>query len=161
MNVRSLDDARRERGNDALDFFSASTKPKLINDVTYPWWDNLLDELNELLRLHAGWDGYQGRPVKLATATFALEILKVVCGRGTGRPDIMSGSGGDLLIEWEQGQKLIQVHVRGANNFLVYRTDDASGLEEERLLRNDVSILETWIDWLSGDGSDAATATAR
>lgn len=160
MNVLSLHDARREREYSDLSFLSASTKPKSINDVTFPWMDDLVAELNELLRLHAGWDGYQGRPVKLATAIFALEILKAVCGRGTSRPDIMSGSGGDLLIEWEQGQKLIQVHVRGVNNFLIYRTDDASGLEEEHSLRNDVSDLEAWIDWLSGDGSDVATATA-
>lgn len=160
MTVVQLDDARRKRQYEATNFFSASSAPKLINDASISWIDDIIADLDELLQLNEGWDGYQARAIPFATAVFTLEILKAVCRGDTDRPDIMPGSGGDLLVEWERGRKILEAHVRGPNDFIIYRRDDESGLEDEIPLRNDVSDLASWLDWLSEDGGDVGSAAA-
>ena len=152
--VVSIEGARRRKT-----FENAGTPSALlITDASVPWFQTTTVALGELLKLEPGWDGYQARPVRFATAVFALEILKAACQSNTPRPDIMPGSGGDLLIEWERAQKLLQAHVRAPNDFTVFRRDDESGLEDEKPLRNDVSLLASWLDWLGEDGGNVAAA---
>ena len=160
MTVVSLEGARRRKDFEIVDASSAAGMPLLIADALNPWIQRITTMLDELLKLKPGWDGYQGQPVPFATAVFALDVVKGACRSGTPRPDIMPGSGGDILMEWEHGAKLVHVHVRAPNDFTIYRRDDESGLEDEMPLRNDVSRLASWLNWLSEDGGDVAAAAA-
>lgn len=157
MTVILLDKYRYSRelgGRESSD----GTTPRLITEPRIPWLSRIRARLEELTRLEPEWDGYQGRPVSYATAVFAMNILATACRGDSPSPDVMPGSGGDILIEWENGPRLVQVHVRAPNEVCIYRSDDAGGLEEEQTIRNDVSRLTEWLEWLARDGGDAEAA---
>lgn len=68
--------------------------------------------LDELVNLEPGWDGYNGQPVSLENANFALEILKQVClSPNAPVPQIVPGVNGDLQMEWHTHSVEIELHI--------------------------------------------------
>ncbi len=132
-----------------------------INDVGGMWTKDLTARLEELIRLQPGWDGYNGRPVALANAIFALGMLNRLYSSAIPAPDIVPGYTGDLQAEWHVGDVDIELHVKAPNSVVAWRsTPDAGEDGEELVLQNDFTILGTWIEQLADKINAVAAAVA-
>ena len=115
-----------------------------------PWRGEVLQRLEELVRLEPGWDGYDGEPVSLENAVFALRMLEAACRPDSPAPQIVPGNGGDLQIEWHEKKAHIELHIRepyAVNAWRSLRGRTAEGEEHE--LTHDFTIVATWISQLT------------
>jgi len=131
----------------------------LVSEPALPWRNDVIDRLEELVRLRDGWDGYNAEPVSLANAYFALRILESICPSDVAVPQIVPGSGGDVQIEWHTNDTDIELHVKAPNDVVAWRKSPTTGDDGE-----EIPLTNNFIDiarWLEALGSDiAATAAA-
>lgn len=117
-----------------------------ITDVVGVWPPEVIARLEELVRLEQGWDGYDGRPVSLENAVFALRMLEAICRASTPSPQIVPGPGGDLQLEWHTLRGDVELLVRGPNSvrawYCMANADD-DGVEVE--LTNDFTTVAEWV----------------
>lgn len=132
----------------------------LISAPVRRWRDEVVQRLNELAALCEGWDGYAGRPVNFETANFALRLLEVTCGFDAPTPQIVPGSDGDLQLEWHVGSVDIELHVRGPNDVIAWRSIGDTLDGEELILTNDFTAVVSWIADLPEPFRDDAFSAA-
>lgn len=112
----------------------------LIDELDHDWWDEVMAQLQDLVSLEIGWDGYQGEPVSFENANFALRVLEAICSCDTPTPHIVPGTGGDLQIEWHTHVAEIELHVLSPNNVHAWISSAETGSEgEEFTLKTDFS----------------------
>ena len=118
-----------------------------IEDVWARWGEDVTRELEDLVRLPHGWDGYQAEPVSFTNAAFALQMLDKVCGPRAATPAIVPGVAGDLQIEWHTELGDIELHVRAPNDVEAWclRAADDNSDGEEKELKNNFSIVASWV----------------
>ncbi|MCW5684267.1 MAG: hypothetical protein KIT85_07705 [Pseudolabrys sp.] len=121
----------------------------IVPELSYGWRDDVIQRLNELVRLPRGWDGYHGGPVAFSNAHFALRMLEAVCGMGSPAPQIVPGADGDLQIEWHTDSAVIELHVLGPNHVHAWRQLSDGSDPEELSLGNDFTTVARWISRLS------------
>lgn len=118
----------------------------LINENDYPWSDDVKKQLEELIQLPYGWDGYQGVHVSFENATFTLRMLEAICGLKTITPQIVPGIAGDLQIEWHTLKGDIELHVKKPNDVHAwYALADGDPDGEEMELTNNFAPIESWV----------------
>lgn len=124
----------------------------LIEDVDGRWGDEVRNKLQSLVRLSPGWDGYEAIPVSFTNAVFALQMLEKVCTSNTPAPAIVPGVEGDLQLEWHTAKGDIELHVLAPNNVHAWhaKLDGENPDEEERVLKNDFSIVAEWVKEIAG-----------
>ena len=127
------------------------TEPDMV------WRDEVIQRLEELVRLEAGWDGYHGVPVTFENATFALRMLEATCRDYVTAPQIVPGTSGELQIEWHTETGDIELLVKGPNSVHAWRCDAEE--EEEVDLTNDFLVVSRWVSKLM-EPSIALRATA-
>src|SRR6266581_1593483 len=140
---------------------SLPTRPArlIISEPVHGWRDAVAKQLEELVRLPAGWDGYAAEAVSLLNANFALRLLERVCASDTIVPQIIPGSSGDLQIEWHTAHGDIEIHVRAPNDVLAWRSNEQIGPDGEELtLTNDFIAVAHWLEDLEPPGAAAAAA---
>lgn len=116
-----------------------------LAESTPLWRTDVMHQLQELVHLQSGWDGYQGHPVANENAAFALGILQATCRESTPPPQIVPGPAGDLQIEWHTLRGDVELLVCGPNKvrawYCLAPNDDG---EEVELTNNFVDVAE-WI----------------
>lgn len=118
----------------------------LVIEPDYSWRSTVVADLEELVRLPVGWDGYHGLPVSLLNANFALRMLDVICGSGAQTPQIVPGLEGDLQIEWHTLKGDVELHVLGPNRVHGWcQILDTVAREDELELENDFSEVGAWV----------------
>ena len=140
---------------------SLPTRPArlIISEQAYRWRDAVVQQLEELVRLAPGWDGYSGEPVSLLNANFALRLLEKVCAGNTTVPQIVPGSSGDLQIEWHTPRGDIELHVRAPNDVFAWHSNAQTGADgEEVALTTDFIAVANWLEDLEPPGAAAAAA---
>lgn len=131
-----------------------------MNDISNAWAKELEAQLESLIQLRDGWDGYQARPVSFSTAVFTLNMLGRLYLDGLPPPDLVPGYAGDVQAEWHIGDTDIELHVRGPNSVLAWRATPATGEDGEVIeLKNDFTVVGDWIKQLA-DSANANTAAA-
>jgi hypothetical protein len=137
------------------------TRPARL-PVTEPdqkWRPEVINRLQELLRLDEGWDGYNGQPISLLNAHFALRVLEATCSSRTSVPQIVPGTSGDLQIEWHTDRADIELHVRAPNDVFAWHRNASTGPDgEEVILTNNFIVVANWIEDLERPGAAAAAA---
>lgn len=106
------------------------------------WQSTVKARLEEIVRLHEGWDGYRGRPVSFGNALFALRVLESICSIDAPPPEIVPGCSGDLQIEWHLPGGDIELHVRAPNDVHAWRSMPS---DEELILSTDFSAIADWL----------------
>jgi hypothetical protein len=129
---------------------------RLVQRPEFQWHKAALDQLNELVALERGWDGYRAGPVRFDTANFALQMLESACRDDTPCPQIVPGSDGDLQVEWHFADCDIEVHVRGPLQVTAWSR--INGVEQELELTNDFTVLAQWISSIAVHNVAAAAA---
>ena len=128
--------------SDSIAAFSGSVIRRVVQAPRFPWIEAALEELKELCRLERGWDGYQGQPVSLPNAYFALQILENTCTEKTMKPQFIPGSRGDLQIEWHTSDVDLEIHVRAPFDVDVWFRDQTTGaLGQEEYIQRDLGPL--------------------
>lgn len=109
------------------------------------WYHSTVKQLEELVRLANGWDGYDGKPVSMMNAIFALQILGKACWESTPAPQIVPLSDGGLQVEWHTLNGDLELLIRGPNSVRAWRSLDNNddGLELE--ITNDVLPIANWV----------------
>lgn len=133
-----------------------------VSDPERKWVRPVQDRLEALVeKLQPGWDGYQGMPVSLLNAWFALRMLEATCGETAPIPQIVPGSRGDLQIEWHTAKGDIELHVRAPNDVHAWRmtTEDAPDGQELHLTNDFVKVAE-WVAELAEATIAPRTAAA-
>jgi hypothetical protein len=94
-----------------------------IIDSTHPLRSHVINELNSLVCLPMGWDGYRAKPVSLDNAEYALSIFDRLCHKESPIPQIVPGIDGDLQLEWHIGNTSIEIHIVSPNNIYIWTND--------------------------------------
>ena len=138
---------------------SSSVERILVVEPTRQWRSGVVAQLEKLVKLPFGWDGYRGRPVSFETANFALRMLESTCDTGAPEPQIVPGSSGDLQIEWHSSEAHIELHVRAPNDVHCWRATVDTGQEGEDIpLTINFKVVSTWVRQLSESVRGVATA---
>jgi len=145
-NVISLEDHHNARSTPRTD--EERDIRFRISDPESLWIGDIVKKFEKLNSLPTGWDGYQGRPIPLSTSIFAIELLNAVCHQCSIKPEIFPGSAGDVVIQWECKERLVEAHIRKANHHAIYRRDDLLDFEEDFEGRNNLSELLSYLEWL-------------
>lgn len=159
------------RATSAFSVGSSSGSPKVLNfappvaritmnDTSNPWARDLERQLESLIQLREGWDGYRARPVSFSIAVFAHNMLGRLFLQGLPPPDLVPGYAGDVQAEWHIGNTDIELHVRAPNNVIAWRATPATGEDGEEIeLKNDFTVVGDWIKQLvEADHANAAAA---
>ena len=123
--------------------------------------DKVYKELEELVRLENGWDGYKAGPVSMDNANYALRILEGICSESTPPPHIVPGINGDLQLEWHTDSVEIELHIVGPNNVYFWTNDSEICPEDEaiHITASDFTGVSSKIAELTESGNDWIAAT--
>lgn len=135
----------------------------IVSEAQRDWRPAAVERLQELVRLKRGWDGYQGQPVKLENAFFALTLLEAICPtESPAPPQIVPGFTGDLQVEWHLPAAQIELQVLAPNRVHAWRLaadgDDPDG--ESLELTNDFAHVVGWLQDAAGAPGAANAAAA-
>lgn len=125
----------REIDSSTISSFTKKRTRILVSEpgYSYNWWPDIQKRLEHLLCLESGWDGYQGEPVSLSNASFALKVLESICTNDTPPPQIVPGTGGDLQIEWHSNATEIELHIIAPNNVEAWICSSETGEDGKEL----------------------------
>lgn len=134
----------------------------VVFEPSRAWRDVVMQRLTELVQeLEHGWDGYEGGPVSLENAMFALRMLEAVCGPAAPPPQLVPGPSGDLQIEWHTLGGDIELHVLAPNRVQAWRQTAGSDENGQSLeLTFDFGPVAGWVGELSEPNLAAAIAAA-
>lgn len=159
-NIDSLS-TQSSAGTSTVVNWSGRQARVLIGESNSQWRSAVCMQLENLIRLKDGWDGYRGKAVRLEVANFALRLLDVVCAPNALAPQIVPGVDGDIQIEWHTDAAQIELRVFGPNKVSAWRlTPDSAPDGEEFELRVDFLIVSNWIKELTEGDSASKRAAA-
>jgi hypothetical protein len=105
-----------------------------VQQPNYAYKNQIIEKLQELVRLEQGWDGYKAQPVSLDNAMYAVRILETICSNATPLPDIFPGVNGDLQLEWHTEYVQIELHIISPNKILFWANDSSMCLTDQETL---------------------------
>jgi hypothetical protein len=102
--------------------------PRTNNSIRVPGsgyrhHNQVANELQALIRLETGWDGYRAKPVSLHNVHYALNILEKICSDESPDPQIFPGTNGDLQLEWHINDIDIELHIVRPNDVYFWTND--------------------------------------
>lgn len=102
-------------------------------NLSRPDWRQAAERrLNQIIRLPAGWDGHQGKPVNATIASYAYRLLEALLVRpGVPLASITPLSYGGLVLEWHRKGWDVEIEIDAPASHHVYTHELASGTERE------------------------------
>jgi hypothetical protein len=143
--------------------FKRPEKRNFITDEVNKWSVITGQKLEDLVNLPLGWDGYNGRGVKIQNAFFAINLLASICPPNFPPPAIVPGSDGSLQLEWHDFEFDIEIDISAPYKATAWRLDhkmDNSISEQTIELTNDFKAVSIWINDFITRRSHANTASA-
>lgn len=87
------------------------------------WFDPVVNELVQLLKLQRGWNSYNAVPVSVDAFTSALQVLFFVMQAETPVPSMVPTTRGNIQIEWHMRGMDLEVEIIDASHFRVSYED--------------------------------------
>lgn len=123
-----------------------SSSQNLVFENISVWNDETIEQLNKLVKLRSGWDGYQAQPVSFENAHFAMQMLQSVCRNNTPAPQIVPGVSGDLQIEWHTLDSDVELHVLAPNHVNAsFSRIGENPIEIDLVLTFDFTTVVNWV----------------
>lgn len=119
-----------------------------VNGHQSRWMKELANRFQSLTELQRGWDGYDGRPVSFACATFAANLIERLYESDVPAPNLVPGSDGTLQIEWHRNNYDVEIDVLGPFKVNAYRYNQLTEKEDEFTLDTDFTALSEWVSAL-------------
>lgn len=114
------------------------------------WFPQIRARVIGLLKLPAGWDGHDGKPVNRGTMTFALQFLSQELDASTPAPWLVPLSYGGIQAEWHEKELDLEIEFIAPNKIHAFCEDHRSGqvlIDDE--LETDFTALEGPINELT------------
>src|SRR5271166_5196410 len=111
---------------------AASTSELSFFDLSAaPWFQSVVDRLNHLLRLEAGWGGPGTLPVNRSVVERTLQALAFVLAPKARPPSISPGQDGSLQLAWYTRDFELEIDVPVADEIVASLYEHDSGRESE------------------------------
>jgi hypothetical protein len=108
---------------------------RLVTQGPRPLWADLAEkQLNEMLSLEPGWDGYRAREVTAAAVEATVQILDRFMNEAVEFPDLFPLGDGGIQIEWHADGVDIEVEVSPEGDAFVL----ATGLNDRTLAEGEL-----------------------
>ena len=136
------------------------TDDTLFTDVM----EGFLDRITALMALPVGWDGYDGVPVSVENAAFAMGLLGSYHPHENPPVFILAGVCGDIQLEWHGESGDIELHVVAPHVVEAWHRDERLGWEGETvLLTTDFTVVAQWLTQLAlgADPQEDASSIQR
>ena len=135
----SIMDAELGRGASVVNL--ASIRQNQTNNDLRRWISSVLPAIDEFIRLPQGWDSYSGKPLKLDTGMFALQLLYDVMNPRVPVPLVAPTSPGGVQFEWHQERLDLELCINAPYDCDLYFIDNQTGEEGSYHLTTDFSRL--------------------
>jgi len=112
-----------------------------INNDLQRWIGSVFPAVQEFLRLPVGWDSYNGKPLKLETGMFALQLLYDVMTPQVPVPLVAPTSAGGIQFEWRRDGFEMELCVAAPYDCELSYRDQQTGEEDSLPLTTDFSAL--------------------
>ena len=111
-----------------------------------PWSDLVADRLVQLLRLPAGWDGHNARPISRTLVDYACHLLPRLVRPGVPAPFVAPLATGGLQLEWHRNGWDLEIEIEAPGRLYVYVREVATDQESEFDLTDDLRQLQPKLD---------------
>ncbi len=101
------------------------------------WLPTVQERIRQLVGLPEGWDGHDGKPVKIDVARFALRLLRETLDPLGPAPQLVPLSYGGLQLEWHENGIDLEIEVEAANRIFVSFEDHSTGEQLEKEMSTD------------------------
>jgi hypothetical protein len=127
---------------------SAQTSEAIAIGTLSPGLEAAVLAVLKLSAMKAGWDGYRSPAIGQAAIAGALNVLGMLEGLALPKPHVSPVAGGGIQIEWEKGDKELELEF-ARTGALAYLKADPAGEEEGALAPGHRHKLWTLLVWLS------------
>jgi hypothetical protein len=104
------------------------------------WQTRVVPALLKYAQLPIGWDGYSGRPMRLDTGFFALQVLDAVMRSRTPLPQVVPTAVGGVQFEWHERGIDLELHITAPYECEIWFEDQTGILAPiSEILTNDLS----------------------
>lgn len=125
------------------DLQRSARTPSLTDSEPSRWEWSVLGQLQRLLQLEKGWDGYGSGRIRTDVLFFAAELLYRTMLRDTPAPHITPMSHEGVMLEWHESGIDLEIEIEAPGHLWVTYADAAQGIDEEWSLKADfVSLSE-------------------
>jgi hypothetical protein len=109
-----------------------------------------VEALADLLKLPAGWNSYQSKPIAPQNVLHAIRLLAELIRPQTPAPAVVPRVQGGIQLEWHTGTIDIEVYVDSPEqvNFFAEHVESGESTEGSLIGREDV--LKAWVQRISG-----------
>jgi hypothetical protein len=114
------------------------------------WQIKILEPLLRFSRLPDRWDGYSGRPLRMDTGFFALQVLEAVMRPRTPLPQVVPTAMGGVQFEWHERDIDLELHISAPYECEIWFEDHQRVLPPiSEILSNDLSLARTAVGALT------------
>lgn len=112
------------------------------------WLKDAQDELHKLKELPENWDSYGSSRIKDKAVKTTANLLVDTAKFGMPKPYIFPVSGGGLQLEWQQGNKELEIEILPNGKIEYLKVNENGEMEEGEILELDIWRL---VKWFRGD----------
>jgi hypothetical protein len=120
---------------------SSSRTPSLTDGEPSHWEDSVRKQLERLLQLEKGWDGYGAGPLRRDVLIFAAGLLYNVLSKDAPAPHITPMSHEGVMLEWHESGIDLEIEIEAPGDVWVSFVDSARGIDDEWPLKANLDSL--------------------
>ena len=128
---------------------SALPGPELADLVVSVWQSSFTEQVKEISKLKAGWDGFQAGPIRLDVIKFAIHVLQEIMLPNTPAPHLTPMSHEGLMLEWHQNGIDLEIEIEKPGQLWMSFEDVIDKIDQEKPLSSDLATLVTPIQTLT------------
>lgn len=113
------------------------------------WHRSVLQQVQEILALRDGWDGFNAGPIKNDVIEFSVRVLEDIMRPNTPAPHMTPMSHEGLMLEWHENGIDLEIEVERPGDLWVSFEDTVERIEEEKPLKSDLRTLAGPIEKLT------------
>lgn len=129
-------------------------RPIGLSDPEQPSWvEPVKQQLQEIVHLQEGWDGFGARPIRADVLVFAIELLRNVMRADTPAPHITPMSHEGVQLEWHENGKDLEIEIETPGEAWVSFEDQTDGIDNSWQITSDFRSLSDPITKLANQNS--------
>lgn len=123
----------------------ATTTISISEQSALPTQRDIDQQIDRLLALPAGWDGYNAVPISHAVAAQIRGEIRPHCFGGVPAPDLIPGGDGSVQAEWYEVEIAMTYRVEPSGSAHTWVHDRITGHEFEAYGPEAIMLLAKWI----------------
>ncbi|MGA2254556.1 MAG: hypothetical protein ABSG53_07845 [Thermoguttaceae bacterium] len=120
---------------------------EILNDAP-AWFDDLLAEISELVKLEESWDSYGARPIDPHCVEATANLFLPIFNSDTPRPSVVPINRGGIQLEWHRAGTDLEIEIEPPERLHVFFGKDRETTEAEMMLTDDLRPLARFLEGL-------------